>query len=77
VLIVAAAVPIVIKEWPSMVALVGNYSIVAIALFSLAGVVVGHLLGGPDPDERTVLGLSTAARHPAMALAIAHRAADV
>ena len=45
-------------------------------LFSLAGLAVGHVLGGPDRDERTVLGLSTAARHPAKALAIAQRAAD-
>jgi BASS family bile acid:Na+ symporter len=76
VLLVLATLPIMVKEWPAMVALVGHYSIVAILLFCIAGLAVGHLLGGPDPDERTVLGLSTAARHPAIALAIAHRVSD-
>jgi BASS family bile acid:Na+ symporter len=32
---------------------------------------VGHLFGEPDPDSRVVLALSTACRHPALALAIA------
>jgi BASS family bile acid:Na+ symporter len=32
---------------------------------------VGHVLGGPEPDQATVLALSTACRHPAIALAIA------
>jgi BASS family bile acid:Na+ symporter len=38
--------------------------------FSLAGIFVGHMLGGPDPEERTVLALATCARHPGIALAI-------
>jgi BASS family bile acid:Na+ symporter len=41
-----------------------------IAVFVLAGLAIGHLLGGPDPDQRTVLALSTATRHPGVALAI-------
>jgi BASS family bile acid:Na+ symporter len=43
----------------------------AIAAFILAGIGVGHALGGPDEDDRTVLALSTASRHPGVALAIA------
>jgi BASS family bile acid:Na+ symporter len=70
-LLVVAALPVLIKEWPSVVALVGNFSVVAIALFSVIGLAVGHALGGPDPDERTVLALSTATRHPGIAMAIA------
>ena len=35
------------------------------------GLLVGHLLGGPDPDTSVVLALSTASRHPAIALSIA------
>jgi len=34
------------------------------------GLATGHLLGGPDPGNRTVLALSTASRHPAVALAV-------
>ncbi len=32
---------------------------------------VGHGLGGPDPEHESVLGLATASRHPGIALAIA------
>jgi BASS family bile acid:Na+ symporter len=32
---------------------------------------VGHVLGGPDPEHAAVLALSTACRHPAIALASA------
>jgi len=35
------------------------------------GLVVGHLLGGPDPNNRTILALATATRHPGVALVIA------
>jgi BASS family bile acid:Na+ symporter len=74
--LVAACIPILIKEWPDMARLVGNFSVVAMAAFALIGVIVGHWLGGPDPDERSVLALATAARHPAVALAITHNAFD-
>ena len=30
------------------------------------------MLGGPQPEDRTVLGLSAARRHPGMAMAMAH-----
>ena len=72
ILLIAAALPILVKEWPAIRSLVGSYSVVAAAVFSIVGLAVGHALGGPDPEERTVLALSTASRHPAMALAIAH-----
>ena len=42
----------------------------------LVGLVLGHVLGGPDPNDCTVLALSTSTRHPAMALAIAHDMPD-
>jgi len=56
---------------PPALALVGNGTIVAMAGFVAAGLAVGHAFGGPEPDHRTVLALSTASRHPAIALAIA------
>jgi BASS family bile acid:Na+ symporter len=70
VLLVVSVLPIVFTAWPAMVSLVGNGTIVAIVAFSLAGLAAGHLLGGPDPDDRAVLALATA-RHPGVALAIA------
>ena len=51
--------------------LIGNFTIVAMAAFVAVGLAVGHLLGGPKGDDRLVLALSTATRHPAIALAIA------
>ena len=51
--------------------LIGNGTVLAIAAFSVLGVAVGHLLGGPDPEGRAVLALSSATRHPGVALAIA------
>ena len=52
--------------------LVASFAMVA-ALFGSATIAfaTGHLLGGPDPHHSMVLALSTACRHPAIALTIA------
>jgi BASS family bile acid:Na+ symporter len=71
ILLVVGIVPILFTTWPAIVSLFGNGTVVAIAAFVAAGLVVGHLLGGPDPRERLVLALATAGRHPGVALAIA------
>lgn len=76
ILLVVAAVPVLIAEWRAIVSLIGNFTLVAIIVYVLVGLAIGHLLGGPDPDNRTVLALSTATRHPAVALAILHNAPD-
>jgi bile acid:Na+ symporter, BASS family len=52
-------------------ALIGGGTVLALVIFTLAGLVIGHVLGGPDPGQSTVLALSTACRHPAIAFAIA------
>ena len=66
-LLIAALIPVLISAWPAMRALIGNGTIVAI---TLGGLLCGHLLGGPDRDDRTVLALATAMRHPGVAIAI-------
>ena len=71
-LLVVAVLPILIRAVPALRSMVGNGTLTVLALFSLVGVAVGHLLGGPNPDDRTVLALATATRHPGMAMAIAH-----
>jgi BASS family bile acid:Na+ symporter len=63
--------PVLFTAWPAIVALIGNGAVVAIAAFVVAGLLVGHALGGPDSQDRTVLALATATRHPGVALAIA------
>ena len=69
-ILVLAIIPLIAVLLPSMIALVGNGSIIAIALFALVGLVVGHALGGANDSHRTVLAIATASRHPAVALAI-------
>ncbi len=63
--------PVIFTAWPAIVALIGNGTVIAIAAFLIAGLLVGHVLGGPDSQDRTVLALATATRHPGVALAIA------
>jgi BASS family bile acid:Na+ symporter len=72
VLLVVAFVPILFGIWPLVMSMVGNGTLLILAAFAVIGMVVGHFLGGPDPDDRTVLALATATRHPGVALAVAH-----
>jgi bile acid:Na+ symporter, BASS family len=71
VLLVVSVIPILFTAWPAIASLIGNGTLAAIAVFILAGLAAGHLLGGPEPDNRSVLALATASRHPAVAMAIA------
>jgi BASS family bile acid:Na+ symporter len=70
ILLLVASVPILVGAWPSVAGLIGDGTVIAFAAFSVIGLAVGHWLGGPDPDERTALALSTASRHPAIAVAV-------
>src|SRR4029453_16753507 len=72
VLLVVSAVPILIGIARTVFSLTTSGAILSLGGFALAGLVIGHLLGGPEPDNRRGLALATASRHPAVALAIAH-----
>ena len=71
ILLAVAFIPIVVSSWHAILAQMGQRSGLAIVAFIVAGVIVGHVLGGPEDDDRTVLALATASRHPGVALAIA------
>jgi bile acid:Na+ symporter, BASS family len=71
VLLPVAALALIVPALPVISTLIGGGALVALVTFVVAGLAIGHLLGGPDPDDSVVLALSTACRHPAMALAIA------
>jgi bile acid:Na+ symporter, BASS family len=43
----------------------------AIAILTFAGLAVGHLLGGPEPGNRTCLALASSTRHLGLAAVIA------
>jgi len=66
----AAIVPL-IGAMPAIWALIGEGTLIAMAAFAAVGLAVGHFMGGPDPGDSIVLALSSACRHPAIALAIA------
>jgi len=69
-ILLAVGLAILVGAWKGMVAQIGDGTLVALAVFVVMGLLVGHLLGGPDPNDRTVLAISTASRHPAIALAL-------
>jgi bile acid:Na+ symporter, BASS family len=68
--LVVAVAAIVSAMLPTALTLVGNGTLFAFSVFVCVGLVVGHSLGGCNRDERAVLALCTACRHPAIAIAI-------
>jgi BASS family bile acid:Na+ symporter len=70
-LLLAATIPLLVFAWRPIASLIGNGTLVAMIVFAVVALVVGHTLGGPDPSERSVLALATASRHPGLAIAVA------
>ena len=66
-----SAVVILFSGAPAIWELTGNGTLVAIAAFVLVGLLIGHFVGGPKPENRTGLALATASRHPGIAIALA------
>lgn len=71
-LLILSALPVLIGLAGTLFSLVGDGTVLALGGFAVAGLIIGHVLGGPEVENRPVLALSTASRHPAVALAIAH-----
>jgi BASS family bile acid:Na+ symporter len=71
ILLIAGALPLLLVAWKAFVVLVGDGAMLALILFMIAGTAVGHFLGGPIEEDRTVLAIATSSRHPGLALAIA------
>jgi BASS family bile acid:Na+ symporter len=71
VLLVIGVLAVAIKTGPDMRALVGNRSLVAMTVFAVVALLIGHALGGPLEGDRATLALSTASRHPGVPVAIA------
>jgi BASS family bile acid:Na+ symporter len=64
-------VVIVAKSWRGLIDQVGDGTLLAVLVFTIVSLVIGHSLGGPDPGDRSVLALASANRHPGVAMAIA------
>jgi bile acid:Na+ symporter, BASS family len=74
VLLLASVVPVLITASGPIWNLMGNGTLLAFAAFAGTGLLIGHLLGGPEPGERVVLAIATASRHPGIALVVAQSA---
>lgn len=70
-LLLAALIPVLIKAWHPALLQIGGGTVLTLVAFVVIGLISGHFLGGPDPDDRTVLALSSASRHPAIAVSLA------
>jgi len=70
VLLVILLVLALVNMWHVVVS-AGLRVSLAIVLATALALLVGHLLGGPDPATRTATAISTAARNPGLALLVA------
>jgi len=71
VMLVGGALVLLIAAVPVILNVLDPGIVLATAAFICVGLAAGHWLGGPQADDATVLALSTASRHPAIALAVA------
>jgi len=70
-LLALACLPVLVTAAPELARLVGDGTVLGILAVVLAGLVAGHLLGGPEPHDRVALALSSATRHPGIAMLVA------
>jgi BASS family bile acid:Na+ symporter len=71
VLLAIAILPLVVALAPAMWRLIGNGTVLAIALIVALALLAGHLLGGREPHDRATLAIACTTRHPGVALLIA------
>ena len=69
--LITMAVLGLILNFSSMIALVGTRGILAGIIFVIISLIIGYLLGGSDPKDKSVMGLGTAQRNIAAALVVA------
>ena len=69
-LLMVGFLPVLISLLPLIWSLIGSGWAIVSIVFAVVGVTVGHFFGGPESSIRKVLSLATAARHPAVAIAL-------
>ncbi len=50
-------------------------SLPVLILYAAGSLLIGHIIGGPDPGERTALAVATVSRHPGLAILVASASA--
>lgn len=71
VLLPLAVLALLAGTWHAIWDATGAGAVVAMMVFVVIGLGVGHVMGGPELKNSVVLALSTAVRHPVIALTIA------
>lgn len=71
VLLVLGVIGLLVTSGSVIPAVIGQGTLLAILAITGFGLLVGHLLGGPDPGNRGALATATASRHPGIALLLA------
>jgi hypothetical protein len=69
-LLIAALLPVQFTVVSGEISLIGHGTLLVLIVFVVICLVAGTLLGGPELSDRIVLALSTASRHPGVAMAI-------
>ncbi|WP_395398083.1 hypothetical protein WBP07_26510 [Novosphingobium sp. BL-8A] len=69
--LVVAALVLLVKMTPAMIDVLGQGTLLALLVMSVAGLAAGYILAGSDRGDKVTLSLASATRHPGIALAIA------
>jgi BASS family bile acid:Na+ symporter len=70
-LVLMAFLPIVVSIWPALASLIGNGTLAAMALLVVVSLAGGHMLGGPEREDRATLAIASSIRHPGIAMMLA------
>jgi len=71
-LLILSLLPILFRSARTIWSLIGNGTLLSLAGFALGCYAIGFFLEAPRPENRRVLALATASRHPAIAVVIAN-----
>jgi BASS family bile acid:Na+ symporter len=71
-LVALVFLPIIVSIWPALTHLVGNGTLLAMAAVTILSLAGGHLLGGPDMEDRSTLAIAASVRHPGIAMMLAN-----
>jgi BASS family bile acid:Na+ symporter len=71
VLLVLSLLPVLPRLVRGIPELIGNGTLLSMAIFAFVGFIVGRALGGDQPENQYALALATSSRHPAIAFALA------
>jgi BASS family bile acid:Na+ symporter len=71
VVLLLGAVVLLVVHGRAILGVIGQGTLIVTVAVIAFGLLVGHLLGGPDPGNREALASATVSRHPAVALVLA------